>query len=176
MTGMRYFFGMIIAEPTYSRVLHVISNMRTTDVDEFLAVSFAGDRRALSASLLEKWGHDETAIVAMDDEGAEPIAVGAIVVGTPNVGTLMFFATPRFDEIALPLTRFIRQRLLPKYQSAGIHRIQCVSIADYHASHRWIKALGLKQEAVIPKLGKDGQDFIQFAWTSDDVLPPDNAA
>lgn len=161
---------MIITEPTYSRVLHVVTNLRSADVDEFLALSFAGDRRVLTATLLDRWADDQTAIVACAEDGT-PIAVGAIVIASPNVGTLMFFATDRFPEIAGPLTRFIKKRLFPKYRDAGVHRIQCVSIADYDASHRWIQALGLEQEALLKKLGKDGQDFIQFSWTDEDVLP-----
>ena len=33
--------------------------------------------------------------------------------------------------------------------------------------HRWVELLGLKREAVMPKYGKGGETYIQFAWVAD---------
>ena len=158
---------MKIDGPSYERVLHVVSNMRSSDVTEFLALSPAGDRRALSAVLLEKYQAHDGVICASDD--IAPIAIGAMIELRPNVITLMFFATDRFPLIAAPLTRFIRQRLFPRYRNIGVHRIECVSIAGYEEAHKWIRVLGLQEEAILPGYGKRGETFHQFAWVSDDV-------
>jgi hypothetical protein len=81
--------------------------------------------------------------------------------------TLAFFATDQFPEIALGLTKFIKDRLFPRYRAEGVHRIECLSMEGYDAAHRWIGVLGLKREAVLPKFGKGGETFFQFAWVAD---------
>lgn len=158
---------MRIEAPTREQVAYVARNMRKADEKEFLALSFAEDRYELIEMLTKLYGNSTIAIGAADDAG--PIAVGAMVEARPNVSTLMFFATERFPHIALPLTRFIRQRLFPLYRGRGTHRIECVSIDGYDAAHRWIEILGLKREAVLRGFGKRGEAFHQFAWTADDV-------
>jgi hypothetical protein len=158
---------MRIDGPSPDHVGFVLNNIRQSDVKEFLAVSFASNSEQLARDLLPKYCEHSGVICASDDVG--PVAVGAMIEARPNVITLMFFATDRFPLIALPLTKFIRQRLFPRYRKVGVHRIECVSIAGYDEAHRWIEALGLTKEAELPGYGKGGETFIQFAWVADDV-------
>lgn len=158
---------MMVDGPSYGAVAYVAENMRMTDVAEFMAVSPYDDRNSLAGALVEKYSTHPGVICASDELG--PIAVGAMVETRPNVITLMFFATERFPDIAAPLTRFIRRRLFPRYRNVGVHRIECVSIAGYEAAHKWIKVLGLKEEAIMEGYGKNGEMFHQFAWVKDDV-------
>lgn len=154
-----------IDEPSSAFVRYVASNMREQDLAEFLAGSFADTKEELVDALVERYGEDAAVICASDDRA--PVAVGAMIMARPNVITLMFFATDRFPKIARPLTRFIRQRLFPKYHAAGVHRIECVSVDGYDKAHAWIKVLGLSEEAVMPGYGKNGETFRQFAWVKD---------
>lgn len=146
---------------------YVASNMRQNDVDEFLAVSPATTREALAALLLDRYGGHPSAIVASKD--GTPICVGAGIEARPNVVTLLFFATPRFSEVAIDVTRFITRNLFPRYRAAGVHRIEAVSIECYAEAHRWIEMLGLQREAVLRGFGKNGETFHQFAWVSENV-------
>lgn len=156
-----------IDEPNESHVRYVAEHMRRTDVDEFLAVSFAEDRQQLTEIMVAQYAAHPAALCASDEFG--PVAVGAMIEARPNVITLMFFATDRFVEIALPLTRFIRQRLFPRYRDAGVHRIECISIEGHYDAHRWLNTLGLSHEARLRGFGKDGEHFHQFAWVADDA-------
>lgn len=158
---------MRVDGPSYASVAFVAENMRFTDVAEFLAVSPHDSKAALVGALVRKYQSDPGVICASDMIG--PIAVGAMVETRPNVITLMFFATDRFPDIAAPLTRFIRKQLFPRYRNIGVHRIECVSVGGYEAAHKWIRALGLEEEAVMPGYGKNGETFHQFAWVRDDV-------
>lgn len=158
---------MTIDGPSPDHVGYVLNNMRLSDAKEFLAVSHAGSVEQLARDLLPKYCEHSGVICASDDLG--PVAVGAMIEARPNVITLMFFATDRFPLIARKLTRFIRQRLFPRYRNIGVHRIECVSIAGYDEAHRWIEALGLTKEAELPGYGKNGETFIQFAWVADNV-------
>ena len=53
--------------------------------------------------------------------------------------------------------------LFPRYFAAGVHRIQATSLDGYDEVHRWLRALGLEREAVLPAFGRNGEDFVQFA-------------
>lgn len=156
---------MKLDAPTRGDVRHVAELMRKRDIAEFLAVSHAASHKELIEALVDRYGGADDAICAYD--GYVPIAVGAMVQARPNVVTLAFFATDRFPEVALELTKFIRNRLFPQYQADGVHRIECISAEGYEDAHRWIGLLGLEREAVMPMYGKGGETYIQFAWVAD---------
>ena len=37
-------------------------------------------------------------------------------------------------------------------------------------AHRWLKSMGLREEAVLPAFGRNGETFIQFARVRDGAL------
>lgn len=135
--------------------------MRDSDLKELLALSWAGERGTLADDLANRYtGHN--GIIAR--KGAEPVAAGILVEHRPNVLTLGFFATDRLPEIALPLTRFIKQRLFAPLVRAGVHRIEAISMDGHRAAHRWLGILGLRRKALCRGYGRNGEDFVQFAW------------
>lgn len=158
---------MIVSGPSREHVRFVADSIRAKDAEEFISVSFAEDRKQLADMLVERYGENDATYCFSD--GETPVAVGAMVEGRPNVITIMFFATDLFPVIALPLARFCRQRLFPRYRNAGVHRIECIAVDGYDASHRWIEILGMKREAVLRGFGKNGETFHQFAWVADHV-------
>lgn len=157
---------MRLDAPSRDDVAYVAVRMRGRDAEEFMAVSRAETRPELVAGLIDRYGDAPDAFCAY--LGETPVAVGAMVEHRPNVVTLMFFATDRLPEIGLSLTRWITQRLFPQYRARGVHRIECASIDGYAEVHRWVELLGLKREAVMPKYGKGGETFVQFAWVADE--------
>jgi len=156
---------MRLEATTPENVRYVAERMRESDFREFSAVSFARDRRQLAELMTKIYGEHPGGICAYSDD--EPVAIGAMVEGRPNVVTLMFFATDALNEIAIPLTRFIRNNLFPRYREEGVHRIECISIDGHTAAHRWIRLLGLECEARFPGYGKHGETFHQFSWVRD---------
>lgn len=157
---------MKLDAPSRDDVAYVAARMRDRDAEEFLAVSPASSRAELVSGLIDRYGDAPDAFCAYIDD--VPVAVGAMVEHRPNVVTLMFFATERLTEIGMALTRWITQRLFPQYRARGVHRIECASIDGYAEVHRWVELLGLRREAVMPKYGKGGETFIQFAWVADE--------
>lgn len=151
------------ATPEFIR--RVAEQMRDSDVRELLALSWLDGPESLTAALVERYGPVGLAV----GNGAGPIAVGAVIEHRPHVLTLGLFATSAFVTIARPLARFVKRGLLAPAITGGAHRIEAVSWAEHRAAHRWIEALGLRQEAVYRKFGKNGEDFIQFAWVKKDV-------
>ena len=159
---------MMIDVPSVEHVRYVADHIRPKDAEEFLAVSFANTPAELADTLVQRYGGHHEAYAFSDDDGT-PVGVGAMVEGRPNVITLMFFATERFAKLALPIARFTKHRLFPNYRDAGVHRIECVSIAGYEHAHKWIRLCGMKEEGVFRGFGKNGEAFHQFAWVADDV-------
>lgn len=158
---------MKIDTAAFGDVYRVARFMRSRDIYEFLAVSPMESHEGLVMQIMERYGNRNDLIVAKDH--GEAVAIGGLIQHRPNVATLLFFATDGFPAIALGLTRFIRQKLFPRVKRAGIHRIEAISIAGYHETHRWIEILGLKREAEFKGYGKNGETFVQFAWVSDAV-------
>lgn len=150
------------ANPTDVRI--VAEAMRERDREEFMAVSPFRTHAELVDAIVARYGEHEDVIVAYGENG--PVAVGGLVHHRPRVGTLLFFASDDLPKIGSDLTRFIKQRLFPGYTARGTHRIECASIAGYEETHRWLGVLGLKKEATMLKYGRDGQDFVQFAWVA----------
>lgn len=156
---------MQIDPATHKEIFDVAMQMRERDFYEFTAVCDIDTREELAFALMEQHGPGGGAMCAKFE--GEPVAIGALVVGRPGVATLLFYATSRFPKVALPLTRWIKWELFPRYREAGTHRIECASIEGYDQAHRWIEMLGLHREAVMPGYGKRGETFHQFAMVKD---------
>lgn len=163
---------MRISDPTWDDVRAVAEQMRPADVAEFTALANAETHEELTAQILETYRSSDTAICAYADG---PVAVGAILQPRPNVAIITMFATPEFPSVALGLTRFLRNSLLPKVKAAGVHRIECASLAGSTDAHRWIEMLGLKREAELRGFGRAGETFIQFSWVDDAYDRPTGA-
>jgi len=153
--------------PTIDAVRYVAGRMRAKDVEEFIALSFAADAAALADDLVKRYATHSDGVCFFDAN--EPVGVGAMVEARPNVRTLMFFATDSFPNIALPIARFTKRILFPKYREAGAHRIECISIDGYEEAHRWIDLVGMSHEGAMRGYGRNGETFHHFAWVADNV-------
>lgn len=161
---------MKIERATADAVRHVALNMRDRDFAEFSAVSPADTREQLAGVLSRAYGGRDDVMCGYD--GSAPVCIGGTLEMWPNVITLLFFATDEFPKIALPVTRFIRG-LFRRYEAAGVHRIQAISLAGYDKTHQWLGTLGLQPETgPLKGYGRHGEDFIQFSRLSDDVRSP----
>lgn len=158
----------MIDAATPDQIAIVARKMRAKDVEEFSAVNFVEDGAQLADHLVGRYSGRSDVLCASHPEFG-PVAIGAAIEGRPNVVTLMFYATDDFQAVAIELTRFITKQLFPRFQAAGVHRIECISIEGHSAAQRWIEILGLKQEATLKGFGKRGETFFQFAWVADHV-------
>lgn len=150
---------MKIERATRDDIAFVARNMRERDFAEFSAISRCDTREELADLLTQTYGGREDIICGAKDE---PICIGITVEVWPNVMSLGFLATDRFPEIGRPITKFTKD-LLAKYEAAGVHRVQAISIEGYDTTHRWLETLGLKREVVMPGYGRNNETFVQFA-------------
>ena len=156
---------MKIERATADAGREVALHMRDRDFVEFSAVSPAGSREELAGVLARSYGGRDDVMCVYD--GKAPVAIAGTIEAWPNVITLLFFATPDFPNVALPVTRFFR-RLFNQYEAAGVHRIQAISIDDYAQTHQWLRLFGLKPETgPMLNYGRNGEAFIQFSRVRD---------
>jgi hypothetical protein len=159
---------MKVAFPEHAYVRHIADRIRSKDAEEFLAVMHNETRDQLAEDLVRRYTDHPHGFCFLHDDG-EPVGLVAMIFARPNVATLTFFATDRFPEIAISVTRFATRNLFPKYMAAGVHRIECASIAGYAHAHRWIQMLGMNEEGRFPGWGKNGETFHQFAMLAEDM-------
>lgn len=155
---------MIVEPALPDDVFRVAQAMRQRDREEFMALGHFERHEDLVKSLVKRFGGHPDVFTVFGDPG--PVAVGGMLLHRPNVATLLFFATDDFVAVGAEFTRFVVQRLFPGYRAKGVHRIECQSLDGYDEVHRWLNALGLEREAVMPKFGKGGETYIQFAWVA----------
>lgn len=153
---------MRIERATRDDLLTVARAMREQDFAEFAATSHAEGRNGIAEMLAARYGGREDVLVGRNDEG-DPVCIGGTIEAWPNVITLLFFATDDFPKIGLPMTRWIKRELFPRYLAAGVHRIQAVSHGEHAAAHAWLRTLGLREEVRLEGFGKNGETFLQFA-------------
>jgi hypothetical protein len=126
-------------------VRHIAERIRDKDVEEFLAVMHHDTREELVEGLVKRYTDHPHGFCFLHDDG-EPVGLVVMIFARPNVATLTFFATDRFPEIAISVTRFATRTLFPTYMAEGVHRIECASIEGYSHAHRWIQMLGMNEE------------------------------
>lgn len=153
-------------DPTDARALidHVCRNLRSFDEEEALAVMGGGSVDQLAAYFIGcAMSASEFVIVSTDWE--EPIALVSVLPSWPGLGAAQMVATDRFDEIVMDLTRYIRRELIPRLLAGGMRRVEARAMQKAELNCRWLKALGASVEGECPMFGKDGQTYVQFAWT-----------
>ncbi len=153
---------MRIEPPCTRDVAYVGAYMRQRDRDEFIALTHFASYGELVFSLIERFASHPDVFVVHDEE---PVAVGGMILHRPNVATLLFFATDKFAAVGRPFTRFVKKQLFRTYVERGVHRIEAQALADYGEVRSWLNVLGLTAEATMPGFGRDGQTYIQYAWT-----------
>lgn len=155
---------MRIEDATVAAVRHVALHMRERDFLELSAVLPFRSRNELAEYFTEAYlgRYSVQAVYA----GDEPVAIMGALLPRPGVLSLLLFATPAVCAVHLSLTRFLKKNWLPRMAAVGVHRIDAISLVGYGRMHRWLKAIGLREEGRMTKFGREGQDFLMFAWTA----------
>lgn len=92
-------------------------------------------------------------------------AVVALVERDDGDWTVSTLTTDNFHRIAKPLTKRITGHILPLIRDLGGQRLTCCSLAERSPMQKWMtRSLGARQENVLRQHGRNGEDFILFAW------------
>ena len=128
-----------------------IYNMRNHDSPLVLA------REVCMAASIGKAG------VAWRDN--KPAAVVGVSPLWPGVWSIWSFGTEDWTKCALEITKYGQRVLKPwLYTKTTAHRLQCESRVDHKEAHEWLVRCGAHVEGRLSGYGRDGSDYIMFAW------------
>ena len=130
----------------------------------------------IAATRGENWDASEVASVCeryadlamMAYRNGEPVSIMGAIPLHPGVFSAYMLATSQFPGVVLTVTKWAKKVFFPYLRVAGAHRVEALSIATYKKTHRWIEAIGAKQEQLVPRFGRNREDFIRFVYLWDD--------
>lgn len=149
---------------TLGPALHVCRNMREADRREIFACRWGDDTDTL-AEETTRYGPMNWVF----GKDGEPIAMMGAVNVHPGLWSVWMWSTPSFYKIRFSLTSFVRRAMIPAIRAQGAWRAECRSMADHVTAHKWLESLGAVREAPAPQYGRNGEDFVVFAWRRSDV-------
>lgn len=151
--------SVVLREAAYSELRFVAQNMRAADRKEIFATMWNDDPDMLSKNCL-----NTSAGMSWTMGKNVPIAAVGAFPCWPGVWSVWMFATDRFPEVGLSMTKFIKKRMIPAIWNHA-HRAQCHSIYDHADAHKWLESLGAQRESVLKAYGKGGEDFYCYTWS-----------
>ena len=153
---------------SYDDILFISERLRAWDRKEIFAlmwsdspIDLATTCAQLAANAFTLHGDDET-----------PIAyVGAIPLW-PGFWKVWMFATDDFRKIGLRATTWVKQHFIKGIVEAGAVRAECQSMDGHVEAHRWLEVLGAEREGEHDSYGKNGEIFVTYKWTKNNVKYP----
>lgn len=79
------------------------------------------------------------------------------------------FGTKDSRKVIHSITLWVRDNLLREWIRDGITRIEARSIDSHADAHRWLMATGAVKEGRMKDLGRNGENFLLFAWHKSDL-------
>jgi hypothetical protein len=142
-------------------LLYVADNMRDIDKKEVYATRWDENPATLVDSILS---NGRFGWVAGGEDGIPIAAFGAVPMW-PGVWQVWMFATDRWPEVSVGVTKFIKRIMIPSVKSSDWHRAECRSIEGHDVAHRWLEMLGATREGALPYFGKNKDTFHVYSWT-----------
>jgi hypothetical protein len=141
-------------------------NMRAIDAREIYGLRNHSNPDLLAREILiaATWG--KAAIAEVDGRPASIVGVNPLWAG---VWAIWSFGTEDWPKAAISITKYGIRVLRPYIMDRGAHRLQCESRIDHIDAHRWLTACGATVEGTLRGYGRDGTDYLQFAWTRSDA-------
>lgn len=138
----------------------IAENLRLSDKNEVFATRWTENGDDLAEAILS---YGDFGWVAYADDGTPVSAFGAVPLWN-GVWSVWMFATDRWPEVSISVTRFIKKIMTPALEEAGYHRAECRSLAANTTSHRWLEMLGASKESELINYGRNGETFFTFSW------------
>lgn len=150
----------MLVDPHIDAMLHITHRLRPLDEKEVFAIRYDNDPSKLAddfmASCSPGW-------IACDDRTREPIYAFGMYPLRPGVWSMWGFGTPHWPRVALSVTRMFRKVLCPIASDLG-HRFECICLAEKTDAIRWLKHIGLEEEAHLRGFGRNGEDYKLLVW------------
>jgi hypothetical protein len=155
---------MILAPATPDDIRHVALRMREQDFAEAEPTCWSCDRAGVAEELVLRLDGQPGVFAVGPRRGAAPVCIAGAIPVRPNSLGLILFATDEWSRVGGRLSYFMKRRYIPAAIQDGVHRMEAITLDRHAVSHRWLRYLGLSQEAQLPAYGKRGETFLLFAW------------
>lgn len=149
----------MILPATWPHVLAVSLAMRDDDRREVNATRWAEDPYDFAADCMRTPGPK---LAAIRQDGT-PVAIGGVATHHPGVGQAWLVGTHNIGLCGIEIAHACRKSIAALFADGGLHRIQAHSAAFHTDAHRWLKAIGLREESRLPGYGKGGEEFVVFS-------------
>ena len=144
----------------YGDIVYIARNLRSLDAEEIFPLTWTGRPEDLAALSIAAGGISTVAL-----SGGVPVCAYGAYLGRPQMWTVWMFATDRWSEVALAVTRDIRRRMMPEMLSGDAVRADCWSMDGHDIAHRWLECLGAVRECTVEDYGPTRKMFHCYSWT-----------
>lgn len=79
------------------------------------------------------------------------------------------WGTPRMGRAVPHITRFVRTVMIPEIIASGGLRCEARALQSNLMACKWLDRMGAHPRCELPMFGKNGETFILYDWTADDV-------
>ena len=122
----------------------------------------AGHKNPLTCAALVHHGVAQNGCGWIARLNGRPAACLGIIENWPGNWQIYSFGTNDYPRVAVAF-KDKADKMIAFGLDRGMRRLECRSIAHHHDAHRYIRLIGMKQEAVLPKYGSEGDDYILFS-------------
>lgn len=152
--------GAVLKPVTRSAVEYLCWNMREIDRAEIFGIRSHSDPSVLAKETAIIASYGKAIVIDVDNRPAAILGVSPMWAG---VWSAWSFGTDQWTRAAPALTRYGLKHIGP-YLRSRAHRLQCESRVDHLEAHQWLRRLGAVEEGYLTGYGRDGSDYILFAW------------
>jgi hypothetical protein len=145
-------------------VTYIAGNLRPLDHLELTCV--LPDDTPIAEAGLMCLGTSQYAWTAHDN-GYPAVAFGFAPTLNPALWHAWALGTRRFVRCTPALTDFLLTEAMPNLvlDNKRLGRVEARPLKANTKACKWIERLGGVRECDLPRYGKDGQDFVLYAWT-----------
>jgi hypothetical protein len=154
----------IIAEATPADIFVVVKAMDDAARHEMFACRFDDDLDAFATGYAHSLQMAIKAFAAFPGADQPPAAIFGAWLVSPGVAELHKVSTPAWLTVARPVHRFIRRIVWPYVLVPNVHRAQARLWTGNVTGRRWCRSLGMTEESIERRAGKNGEDFVTCVW------------
>jgi len=149
-----------IIPASYADLVFIARRMRALDAEEIWPVVWLKKPEDFALGIASSGGMKFIAL-----SGGVPVAAWGAVENRPAFWSVWMFATDRWQEVAMPVTRQIRRDMMPALIATGASRADCWSMDGHDVAHRWLEVLGARREASLEDYGPLRKTYHCYSWT-----------
>src|SRR5262245_44443502 len=83
---------------------------------------------------------------------------------TPWLFSAWAWGSAKKQLAMIEISRWARAEIIDLFDFWGVKRIEARASAHHYDAHRWLEWMNFHRECLLPEWGRNGMDFVQYAW------------